>query len=213
MFYSRLSQVHLNENWESISGTDPGLIPSSLWPEKIKRYIPPPLFFTWLSHCIWTPKVSFSSLLQQKLWQANAWHHKSQKRKMKQGEKLGFLIIPFKMLLPPEFVWCGFLFVSISIRNEEFVTKDICSVTAKLPALQQRLKKYLWDFQEFLWQKAELSLRPIRQREIYLLSFRICPFSAYCCLMWKPFQGIFPNCKLKLASTGFQSLGSMPPLR
>lgn len=55
---------------------------------------------------------------------------------MKQWEKAGFLIIQFKMLLPPEFVWCEFLLISISIRSEKFVTKDICSVNAKLPALQ-----------------------------------------------------------------------------
>lgn len=55
---------------------------------------------------------------------------------MKQWEKEGLLIIPLKMLLPPEFVWCEFLLISISIRNEKLVTKDVCAVNAKLPALQ-----------------------------------------------------------------------------
>lgn len=55
---------------------------------------------------------------------------------MKQWQKARFLIIPFKMLLPPEFVWYEFFLISISIRNEKFVTKDICSVNAKLPAFQ-----------------------------------------------------------------------------
>lgn len=57
-------------------------------------------------------------------------------KKTKQWQKARFLIIPFKMLLPSEFVWYEFFLISISIRNEKFVTKDICSVNAKLPAFQ-----------------------------------------------------------------------------
>lgn len=55
---------------------------------------------------------------------------------MKQYQKARFLIIPFKMLLPPESVWYESFLISISIRNEKFVTKDIRSVNAKLPAFQ-----------------------------------------------------------------------------
>lgn len=49
----------------------------------------------------------------------NGWHHRSHKWKMKQWQKARFLIIPFEMLLPPEFVWYEFFLISISIRNEK----------------------------------------------------------------------------------------------
>lgn len=55
---------------------------------------------------------------------------------MKQWEKAGVLISAFKLLLPTEFVCHEFLLISVSIRNEKFVTKDICSVNGKLRALQ-----------------------------------------------------------------------------
>lgn len=138
IFYSRLSQVQLNENQGSILGTGPGLILSSFWFEKIKRYIP-------LLHFIFHLHFTLSTDTQGELFLSSAkattsggeheWHYRSHTWKMKQWEKEGFLIIPLRMLLPPEFVKCEFLLISISIRNEKFVTKDICSANAKLPAL------------------------------------------------------------------------------
>lgn len=91
------------------------------------------------SHCVWTPKVSFSSLLQQKLWQVakSKWvtseESKVKNEAMGEGRASNHSV---KNAAPPEFAWCGFLLISISIRNEKFVTKGVCSLNAKLPALQ-----------------------------------------------------------------------------
>lgn len=154
----------------------------SFWSGKIKRDIPSPLFSFSLTfdigygHPRWVSPV-FSSKSYDNQRRENGWHHRSHKWKMKQWQEARFLIIPFKMLLPPEFVWYEFFLISISIRTEKFATKDICSVNVKLPAFQERWKKSLWDFQEFVCQKAEISLRPAQQSESFLLSFRIHPFS------------------------------------